>query len=355
MSSGKRPTDLSKSSGSSISSALAHKIRSTSHWASHTLFISFMANNPIETIRDVRDRRRAITWDVKNIAHLRNCLRAWVKDEVPADIIGAFLVNILYQRDYHLGYRLTTLVRADKTAAHIARRALAFYQVHDKAGKPLWVEEKVPTPYAKSQPLLPTPEHADPRWPAFLDGLNELQLEKLLEKLPQVSADAKNLSAIFRELKHGDMSIIQTFHRFNAHSEDSPEVYNQLRDIAKATKDTNKTDPLSMKTLHDALPSLATEKPLPDLPPKNSPPPSPPPGPPVTVRTFNSENQKTRSIFPSGTKCNATPARKDTDSTASTLVYTGDFSTPQDSQHPALRRPKKSEDLRKDRERGARH
>ena len=350
MSSGKHRTDFSKP-GSSISSALARHISSTSHWASHTLFISFMANNPIDVIRDVRDRRRAITWDLKTIAHIRNCLRSWVKDEVPADIIGAFLVNILYQRDYHLGYRLTTLVRENRTAAHIARRALAFYQVHDKAGKPLWVQETNPKPVEKSQPLIPAAEHADLRWPSFLDRLDDYKLERLIRKLGDASVDEKALSVALREVKSDEISIVQTFHRFNIHAEDSPEVYTQLRDSAHARNSSRKADPLSMKSLQDALPSLATEKPLPDVPPKGSAPSSPVPGPPVVVRTFDANKKsKTRSSHVDSTDHSQ---RKTHTSSTNPRVYTGDFSTGNDA-HPELRRPQKSNDLRKDRERDAR-
>lgn len=286
MSSSKQPyTDLFKP-GSSISSALAHKIASTSHWGSHTLFISFMADKPIEVIREVRDRNRAITWDLRSIQHLRNCLRAWIKDEIPTDPIGAFLVNLLYERDYHLGYQLTEMVREDKTASQIGRRALYLYQIHDEQGKPLWDKKAVPKAGAETKSLIPVSECADPRWPTFLDQLSGDKLEELMDKLGDHPDDAKSIPTVFGGLGLTNMPIIHTFHRFAVHAEDLTDVYTDLRDASNRTGIDK--DPFETGSLAEALPSLSELI-------------CPSPVPTINVRTFNVEkNNKLR--FAPGTK-----------------------------------------------------
>ncbi|KAJ5352553.1 hypothetical protein N7452_001527 [Penicillium brevicompactum] len=360
MSSSKQPyTDLFKP-GTSISSALAHKIASTSHWGSHTLFISFMADKPIEVIREVRDRQRAITWDLRSIQHLRTCLRTWTADEIPSEAIGAFLVNLLYERDYHLGYELTALVRADKTAAQVGRRAMYLYQIHDKTGKPLWDQKAVPKLGSGTKSLLSVSERADPRWHTFLDQLSEDKLEELMDTLGDNPEDESSILTVFSGIGMTNMPIIHTFHRFAIHADDHADVYTQLRESAKGLEGTgSEPDSFATESLVDALPSLSELI-------------CPSPVPEVNVRTFKVEGEKKIRFAPDTKPGMVNPANSvqeknrasssdpkpavDVISSLPRFVSDGGASkyfTESGARRPGLRRMKKSRNFRLDRERDA--
>lgn len=242
-------------------SALAYKIASTSRWEIKTLFISFMKEKPVEIILDVHARRRYVSWDLKAIQHLRDCLKTWVQDGIPGDAIGAFLVNVLYERDYHLDYRLTTMVWERQTQLHIARHVLAFYQIRDEAGRPLWNDVTVYQDRAVAKarpkkaidiPRIPMFKLADPRWALFLNGLNHAALEDIMDKLGEDSLhlEEKDLPILFNEVSENDIPVIESFRSCNIHRNDCSEDFLRLDERENPMKQSSRPEamPLPLPT-----------------------------------------------------------------------------------------------------------
>lgn len=242
-------------------SDLAYKITSTSHWEIQTLFISFMEEKPAEIMVDVHARRRYVSWDLKAIQHLRDCLRTWAQDRIPGDAIGAFLVNVLYEQDYHLDYRLTTMVWQRQTQLHIAHHVLTFYQICDEAGRPLWKDVTAREDEAAAEtmpklaieiPRIPTFKLAHPLWALFLNGIDHAALEDIMDKLGQDSlhAEERDLFLLFNEVSENDIPIIESFRRFNIHRNDCSEDFPRLNDHGNPTKQSSRSEamPLPLST-----------------------------------------------------------------------------------------------------------
>jgi hypothetical protein len=232
----------------------SYKEASTSRWQLQPLFQSFLEDRPADTMLAVQQRRLLISWDLKAIHYLRRCLRTWILDWVPGDAIGAFLVTVLYEQDFHLDYRLTMMVRDGQSQLHIARRILAFYQIRDEAGAPIWdnvavyAEDAHPEPQDQAKGVsgrsdamkelpsrIPTPPPADARWPLFIGALSDLELEDLMEKLED-EQNAEDLPPLFTGVREGDIPIIQAFRRFNLHKNAF------LEDIPVSESGTNRRD-----------------------------------------------------------------------------------------------------------------
>jgi hypothetical protein len=271
-------------------SVLSYMIARTSRWELDFLFLTFLHDKSVEIMRGVQVNRRAISWDLKAIHHLRRCLRALIQDQIPGDAIGAFLVHLLYEQDYHLDYRLTTMVREHHTQLHIARHVLAFYQIRDEAGTSLWnkvvmypdnaaagTDPKIANEFP---PRIPTAEAADPRWPLFLDGLCSKRLDEITEKLGEDGelVDEKNLHFLFNGINEKDMPIIETFRRFNIHSNDCSDNIPLLHVDYNAIKSQYKKflsicpsrRPLLAFSIDNLSPILPTGNPLPLFPLKHA-------------------------------------------------------------------------------------
>lgn len=320
---------------------LSYMIARTSRWHLDFLFQTFLYDKAAEKILDVKFRRRAISWDLNAIHHLRRCLGAWVEDQVPGDAIGAFLVHILYEQDYHLDYRLTKMVREHQTQLYIAQHVLAFYQIRDEAGNSLWDKVAVhpdddaagtdPGTTNELLPRIPAAEAADLRWPSFLDGLNDEELDEITNKLGENGelVDEASVSPLFSGVSEKDMHIMQSFRRFNIHSNDCldefPRPYEVIDAMENILQQQNKKllpiypsrKPLPTSTTKRSLPRIPVEKPLPH--------------PPVEsfrvllsqtvrVRTFNAE-KKSKLRFKQDTKpgmeMNADNVQKKTHPTSS--------------------------------------
>ncbi|KAJ6125128.1 hypothetical protein N7471_012445 [Penicillium samsonianum] len=296
----------------------SYKEASTSRWQLQALFQSFLENRPVDTMLAVQERRLLVSWDLKAIHYLRRCLRTWILDKVPGVAIGAFLVTVLYEQDFHLDYRLTMMVRDGQTQLHIARRLLAFYQIRDEAGAPIWdnvtvydedAHPKLPATQRKSTagssaatkelpPRIPTPPPADPRWPLFMGALSDPEIEDLMDKLGDDDQRVgEDLPPLFTGVREEDIPIIQAFRRFNLHkndsSEDIPLPESGTDRIAYTSKQTNisQDKPLPSLPIKKPLPALPTDKALPDksllpLPPLSRP--SSPNPSSVRVSTFKS-------------------------------------------------------------------
>ncbi|CAG8909377.1 unnamed protein product [Penicillium egyptiacum] len=262
----------------------SYKEASTSRWQLQALFQSFLEDRPADTMLAVQQRRLLVSWDLKAIHYLRICLRAWILDKVPGDAIGAFLVTVLYEQDFHLDYRLTMMVRDGQTPLHIARRLLAFYQIRDEAGAPIWdnvtvyAEDTHPKPPAVQRksgagssparkelpPRIPTPPPADPRWPLFMGALSDPEIEDLMDKLSDDDHYAEgDLPPLFTGVREEDIPIIQAFRKFNLHKNDSS------KDLPASESGTDRIEYASKQTnisQDKPLPPLAMKKPLPILP-----------------------------------------------------------------------------------------
>ncbi|KAJ5964387.1 uncharacterized protein N7479_004263 [Penicillium vulpinum] len=261
----------------------SYKEASTSRWQLQTLFKSFLEDRPADTMLAVQERRLLISWDLKAIHYLRRCLRMWILDQVPGDAIGAFLVTVLYEQDFHLDYRLTMMVRDGQSQLHIARRLLAFYQIRDETGAPIWdnvtiyAEDAYQKPPGQGKgasgrsaaakklqhrPLTRPP--ADPRWPFFMGALSDLELEDLMQKLGEHDQHAEeDLPLLFTGVRDEDIPIIQAFRRFNLHKNDSS------GDLPLPESGTDQIGPTSKQTNRSQdkpLPPIPTKKPLPTLP-----------------------------------------------------------------------------------------
>lgn len=299
-----------------------YKDASTSRWQLDALFQTFLEDRPADAIRAVQERHLLISWDLKAIHYLRTCLRTWIEDKVPGDAIGAFLVTVLYEQDFHLDYLLTTMVWEGQTQLHIARRLLAFYQIRDEAGAPIWdnvtiyAEETDQNPPAiqrksiagsspiarkKPPPRIPTPPPADPRWPLFMGALSDPELEDLMDKLEDNRHLDEDLPPLFAGVSEEDYPIIQAFRRFNLHKNDSSEDLplpesraDQIEDASKQT-DTSQDKPLPSLPMipRKPLPTLPTDKAITrkalPLPPRSRP--SSPNSSSVRVSTFKSEKK----------------------------------------------------------------
>ncbi|KAJ5373930.1 hypothetical protein N7517_005936 [Penicillium concentricum] len=297
----------------------SYKEASTSRWQLQALFQSFLEDRPVDTMLAVQERRLLISWDLKAIHYLRRCLRTWILDQVPGDAIGAFFVTVLYEQDFHLDYRLTMMVRERQSQLHIARRLLAFYQIRDEAGAPIWDNVTVYPEDTHSEtrgqgksisersdatkelpPRIPTPPPVDARWPLFMGALSDSELEDLMDKLGDDDQHAEDdLPPLFTGVREEDIPIIQAFRRFNLHkndfSEDIPLPESGTDRIECTSKQTNilqdkPLPPIPMKP----LPTLPIDKALPHNFPLPLPPLSRPSGPnPLSVRvsTFKSEKK----------------------------------------------------------------
>lgn len=226
---------------------------------------------------------------------------------IPGDAIGAFLVKVLYEQDFHLDYLLTMMVRDGRDQVHIARRLLASYHIRDKAGEPIWdnltiypesfdsdsaaarVQDTSGKFAAATEDLpyrIPTPQPADPRWPLFMSALSDPELEDLVDKLGDSQhPDGDSLPPLFTGVRKEDVPIIEAFRRFTLHKNDASDDLPPLEsleseiDKTKLTSQTNKTqdkpllDPSFKKYLR--LPPIS----LPRTPPPSS----------VRVSTFKAE------------------------------------------------------------------
>ncbi|KXG53745.1 uncharacterized protein PGRI_007950 [Penicillium griseofulvum] len=256
-----------------------YKKASTSRWQLQPLFQSFLEARPADTMHAVQQRRLLVSWDLKAIHYLRRCLRTWIQDRVPGDAIGAFLVIVLYEQDFHLDYRLTMMVRDGQSQLHIARRILAFYQIRDETGAPIWdnvtvyAEDAHPKPQDQGKGVSglsnamkelpsrpPTPPPADARWPLFIGALSDPEVEDLMEKLED-DQHAEDLPPLFTGVREEDIPIIQAFRRFNLHKNDFLEDIPVSESGTDQNKYTNKTNRLQDKP----LPPIPV-KPLPVLP-----------------------------------------------------------------------------------------
>jgi hypothetical protein len=256
---------------------LSYMIARTSRWQLDFLFLTFLHDKPDEIRHDVQVNRRAISWDLKAIHHLRRCLTAWVQDKIPGDAIGAFLVHILYEQDYHLDYKLTAMVREHRTQLHIARHVLCFYQIRDEGGISLWDKLAVypdegaagtaPKTASEPTPCVPTTEEADPRWPLFLNGLSNEKLDEITDKLGEYGelSDEKNLPPLFSGISDEDMPIIESFRRFNIHSNDCSDDIPRLQANYKALESQEKK-PLPICPSRKPPSALSADIPMSDLP-----------------------------------------------------------------------------------------
>lgn len=315
----KIPTESSSPANPSLSRS--YKEASSSRWQLEALFQTFLEDRPADTVLAVQERRLLISWDLKAIHYLRKCLRTWILDKVPGDAIGAFLVTVLYEQDFHLDYRLTMMVRDGETQLHIARRLLAFYQIRDEEGDPLWdnvtiyAEDAHPKPSVgqgngaagrpaatKGLPRIPTSPPADPRWPFFIGALSDPEVEDLMDKLGDDDQHAEEyLPPLFTGVSKEDIPIIQAFRSFNFHKNDYSEDIplsepgsDQIEHISKQT-DTSQDKPLPPVSMKKPLSILPTDKalsahksplPLPPLSCPSSPNPSF-----VRVSTFKAEKK----------------------------------------------------------------
>ncbi|KAJ5503335.1 hypothetical protein N7463_006209 [Penicillium fimorum] len=297
-----------------------YKEASTSRWQLQDLFQSFLEDRPTDTVLAVQERRLLTSWDLKAIHYLRRCLRTWILDQVPGDAIGAFLVTVLYEQDFHLDYRLTMMVREGQTQLHITRRLLVFYQIRDEAGAPIWDNVTVYAEDAHSKPpvqdksvfgrldatkefppCVPTPSPADARWPLFMGALSDLEIEDLMDKLGDDGQhEEDDLPPLFTGVREEDIPIIQAFRRFNLHkkdfSQDIPLLVSGTDRIEYSLKQTNilQDKPLPPIPVKKPPPILPIDKALPHnsllpLPPLSRP--SSPTPSSVRVSTFKSEHK----------------------------------------------------------------
>ncbi|CAI7639949.1 unnamed protein product [Penicillium discolor] len=264
----------------------SYKEASTSRWQLDALFQTFLEDRPADAIRAVQERHLLISWDLKAIHYLRTCLRTWIEDKVPGDAIGAFLVTVLYEQDFHLDYLLTTMVWDGQTQLHIARRLLAFYQIRDEAGTPIWENVTIHPEDSDQNPpaiqrksgagssaitrkelpsRIPTPPPADPRWPLFMGALSDPEIENLMDMLEDNQHLDEDLPPLFAGVSEEDFPIIQAFRRFNLHKNDSYEDLPPPKSRAERIEDISKQTDISQ---HKPLPSLPmiSRKPLPTLP-----------------------------------------------------------------------------------------
>ncbi|OQE39198.1 hypothetical protein PENCOP_c007G01579 [Penicillium coprophilum] len=374
----KLPTN--PSSLANLDPSHSYKEARTSRWHLQALFQSFLEDRSADTLLAIQERRLLISWDLKAIHYLRRCLRAWILDQVPGDAIGAFLVTILYEQDFHLDYRLTMMVRERQTQLHIARRLLAFYQIRDDTGAPIWdnvavyAEDAPPNTPAHGKsvsgcfdatkdlpPRIPTPLPADGRWPLFMGALSDPELEDLMDRLADdddhVEGDSPLLFTVVRE---EDIPIIQAFRRFNLHkndfSEDLPLPESGTDRIEYTSNPTNRLQDKPLPSIPNftpvrkPLPAIPIDKALPHNPLLPLPPLSRPAGP-----SPSSRNDKT------GLRSSATSRPKPTPSVninqqaphPSGIIY-----IPCHIHHnaspppPGLKRKAAVEDLRKAREQG---
>lgn len=264
----------------------SYKEASTSRWQLETLFQIFLEDRPADTMLAVQERRLLISWDLKAIHYLRTCLRKWIQDKVPGDAIGAFLVIVLYEQDFHLDYLLTMMVRDGQTQLHIARRLLAFYQIRDEAGAPIWDNVAVYAEDTHHNPpaiqrksvagssavtkeelphRIPTPLPADPRWPLFMSALSDPEIEDLMDKLDDEQHPDEDLPPLFTGVSEEDIPVIQAFRRFNLHKNDSSKDLPLPKSGADRIEDTSKQTNTSQDKPLPSLP-IIPRKPLPPLP-----------------------------------------------------------------------------------------
>ncbi|EKV04283.1 Lipopolysaccharide-modifying protein [Penicillium digitatum] len=268
----------------------SYKEASTCRWQLQALFQSFLEDRPADTILAVQERRLLISWDLRAIHYLRRCLRMWIRDKVPGDAIGAFLVTILYEQDFHLDYRLTLMVRNGQSQLHIARRLLAFYQIRDEADAPIWdnltvydedAHSKQPASHCKivagssatarkeTPHRIPTPPPANSRWPLFMGALSDPEIEDIMNKLGDDDQYAEeDMLPLFTGVREEDLPIIQAFRRFTLHKNDFPEDFplpeagtDRIEDTSKPTN-TSQAKPLPPPAMKKSLPALPTDKAL---------------------------------------------------------------------------------------------
>ncbi|KAJ5446319.1 hypothetical protein N7491_002401 [Penicillium cf. griseofulvum] len=254
----KIPTD--SSSPANPHPSHSYKEASTSRWQLQSLFQSFLEDRPADTILAVQQRRLLISWDLKAIHYLRRCMRTWIQGRVPGDAIGAFLVTVLYEQDFHLDYRLTMMVRDGQSQLHIARRILAFYQIRDETGAPIWDNVALPS-------CIPTPPPAGARWPLFIGALSDPELEDLMEKIED---DQHAEETLFTGVREEDIPIIQAFRRFNLHKNDFPEDIPLSESGTDWKDDINKTNRLQNKPLPPIPMKLLSVLPIDKIIPHNS-------------------------------------------------------------------------------------
>lgn len=165
--------------------------------------ISESSNAPLceTTTAEESDWRDTLTWNLNGVFHLRRLLELWAECKVPASDIGLFLTKVLYQRDEHLGNRLTQLVNLNESFTNIALGIMKHYQVRDSDDQPLWTmsnlgevelrpsgmpslgpssSTSIPTlttriaepttTHESYQTANPSPVDLPPRWPFYMRG-----------------------------------------------------------------------------------------------------------------------------------------------------------------------------------------
>ncbi|KAJ5622261.1 hypothetical protein N7528_005493 [Penicillium herquei] len=83
--------------------------------------------------------RDEVKWDLADMMSLCMALRHWVAMGVTASFIGEYLVNVLFNRDYHLENRITWMARANFPYVTIGLDILQFLQIRGEGGSPFWI------------------------------------------------------------------------------------------------------------------------------------------------------------------------------------------------------------------------
>ncbi|KAJ5096061.1 Lipopolysaccharide-modifying protein [Penicillium alfredii] len=83
-------------------------------------------------------RQPVTAWTLEGIQKLMSLMTTWVLNDMPASEMGSLITSMLYQRDDHIGGRLTRMVNDRESYTNIAHAILEHYHVCDDNGKPLW-------------------------------------------------------------------------------------------------------------------------------------------------------------------------------------------------------------------------
>jgi hypothetical protein len=265
------------------------------------------------------------------------------------------------------------------------------YQVRDEAGNPIWLDLRVAegsgVERESKKPLkitlrVPVVEPADKRWPRFLSGLNDSALREITDKLGDDGqrVNEEDLPVVFDGVSSDEMSIIETFRRFNIHHDDCA---NDLPSYDEAGNIINRdTRPEAMPLPLNINNPTAAERPLPHISEYLKPLPSVsrykknPEARPVRVRTFKPEKRTNVSFTPETKPGMEVPANiVQTKPRLNPLVTTTTPRDPRDPskflpppppgvnrtkfytenrvRHPVLRKSKHLEDMRKIRDQHA--
>ncbi|KAJ5579910.1 uncharacterized protein N7459_005895 [Penicillium hispanicum] len=82
--------------------------------------------------------RDFLIWDSHGIRQLVKTLKLWVNLQLPADKVGEFLEDALYQRDDHMNKLVTAMVNNNETYTLVALRVMEYYQIYDVSDRPAW-------------------------------------------------------------------------------------------------------------------------------------------------------------------------------------------------------------------------